>query len=204
MKEVTETQLAYFAGVFDGEGSITIVRIDRAGKYGRPNATPIYNLRCSVGMQNLSLIKLFYDIFGGSIHYRHQSVYRWIILTNEAESFLRKIQPYIIVKRRQVELALDFVDYVHSRPRTARKSKEECDLYEGIRLKMQELNKEDSILFHEKSGELLGTPSRDNQQPSSSNGEGVEEKVHRLTGEEPTNNPDTSARPERDDIVGTA
>ena len=42
-----------------------------------------------------------------------------------------------------------------------------------------------------------------NQQPSLSNGKYVDRKVQRLTGEEPTNNPDTSARPERDDIVWT-
>lgn len=35
----------------------------------------------------------------------------------------------------------------------------------------------------------------DNPEPSSSNGEKVEEKVQRLMGEEPTNNPDTSAHP---------
>jgi len=42
-----------------------------------------------------------------------------------------------------------------------------------------------------------------NQQPSSANGNNVAEKVQRLMGEEPTNNPDTSARRESDDIVWT-
>lgn len=42
-----------------------------------------------------------------------------------------------------------------------------------------------------------------NLEPSSSNGDTVDEKVQRLTGEEPTNNPDTSAQPliKGEDIV---
>jgi hypothetical protein len=57
-----------------------------------------------------------------------------------------------------------------------------------------------------KSGELLGNPNeRDegNQQPSQSNViQIVDWKVQRLTGEDSrTDKPDTSAAPERDDIV---
>lgn len=44
-----------------------------------------------------------------------------------------------------------------------------------------------------KSGELLGNPEMDNQQPSSEKDIKVSEKVQRLIGEESTNNPDTSA-----------
>lgn len=51
--------------------------------------------------------------------------------------------------------------------------------------------------------EPLTDDTEGNQQPSLSNGKYVDRKVQRLTGEEPTNNPDTSARPERDDIVWT-
>lgn len=55
-----------------------------------------------------------------------------------------------------------------------------------------------------KGGELLETPEKDNQQPSRSNVISmVGRKVHRLTGEDSqTDKPDTSAAPERDDIVG--
>lgn len=57
-----------------------------------------------------------------------------------------------------------------------------------------------------KSGELLETPNgkaEGNQQPSQSNVvKIVDWKVQRLMGEETTTNkPDTSAAPERDDIV---
>ena len=57
-----------------------------------------------------------------------------------------------------------------------------------------------------KAGELLGHPlCKDNQQPSHLNViELVEWKVQRLTGEDITaNKPDTSTRPEREDIVRT-
>jgi len=51
--------------------------------------------------------------------------------------------------------------------------------------------------------ETITDNTEGNQQPSLSNGKYVDRKVQRLMGEEPTNKPNTSARPERDDIVWT-
>jgi hypothetical protein len=56
----------------------------------------------------------------------------------------------------------------------------------------------------EKCGELLETPNvndEGNQQPNSLNAIEVGEKVQRLMGEDATNKPNTSAAPEREDIV---
>jgi len=50
---------------------------------------------------------------------------------------------------------------------------------------------------------ILTDNAEGNQQPSPVNGKKVAGKVQRLMGEESTNNPNTSARPERDDIVWT-
>ena len=58
-----------------------------------------------------------------------------------------------------------------------------------------------------KSGELLGNlnaTAHGNQQPSPLNTMKVGGKVQRLTGEDVTDKPDTSAAPERDDIVRAA
>ena len=67
------------------------------------------------------------------------------------------------------------------------------------------VNKKVFWAFHQQSGELLETltdNAEGNQQPSSSSEEKVDEKVQRLTGEGlHPNKPDTSARPEMEDIV---
>ena len=55
-----------------------------------------------------------------------------------------------------------------------------------------------------KGGEMLGNlnvKTHGNQQPSPLNTLRVSGKVQRLTGEDVTNKPDTSAAPEKDDIV---
>jgi len=204
MGEITEVQLVYSAATFDCEGNIILAKIDRAGKYGRPNATPIYNLRISIGMQHLPVIKELCDLFGGKIYFKHQNVYRWIILSNKAEAFLRKIQPYVKVKKEQVELALAFQEYVHSRSRTSRKTDQECQMYESVKLQLQVLNRRDSKLFHEKSGEFGGGLRNEIIPSQASEGNGSEEGVE-TTRVSPNNNLSqelpTNIDPILDDIV---
>jgi hypothetical protein len=143
--------------------------------------------------------------FGGSLHKR-QGAYSLVFQCSKAENILRVIQPYIRIKKGQVELALAFQELRHGRGGRFRLGSEEIALYDAAKEGMQKLNKQDSVAFHEKAGELQESPNGDNLQPSPSKVlELVDGKVHRLTGEDSTtNNPDTSARPERDDIVGTA
>ncbi|MEW6214551.1 MAG: hypothetical protein AB1478_05015, partial [Nitrospirota bacterium] len=122
----------------------------------------------------------------------------------KASKFLQVIRPYVRVKKPQLELALHFQELKSAGKRGRKTPEKDIELFDSIRQEMQRLNKQVSQDFHRKSGELLGHPERDNQQPSLPNVLSiVGRKVHRLTGEEAqANKPDTSARPEREDIVG--
>jgi len=200
------TQLAYFAGLFDGEGCVRINKSDRT-KY-RPNSTPLYNLHLSIANQNLEVLELLKEMFGGSIHFnKHSACYSWVITTQKAASFLRAINPYVIVKRSQVRLALEWVSIIDARSskkRWLKKSDAEIALYDDFIEAIKDCKKVDKSACHEKADEFMGRPTSaagDNHEPSSTKGLKVVEKVQRLMGEEPTNKPNTSVRPERDDIV---
>lgn len=199
-----DLELAYLAGFFDGEGSITILRnnYNRSARRGNPR----YDLCVRISNQYLSILLECQKEFGGSIGGSQKcNAFYWSISSIKAYNFLVIIEPFIKIKKPQLELAKAFQEMKSRRISRVALTEDELNLYEQFQLAMKELNHQVSRVFHEKSGELLGHPQyEDNQQPSSLNDIKVGEKVHRLTGEESTNNPDTSARPERDDIVGTA
>lgn len=218
-----QTDIAYLAGLFDGEGSISILKnkLER-DQYARH---PRFDLATSISNQNFEVLCFAKTLFGGSL-LKGPATYQWRLASNKALFFLETVRPYIKIKRVQLELGIAFQTYKRQRTPRFRLTEEEIDIYESYHKKMQELNKQGSLVFHTESGELQEHPTlrsfknlngniveqirqvlqEDNLQPSSSNEiDKVDEKVHRLTGEESqSNKPDTSARPERDDIVGTA
>jgi hypothetical protein len=204
---LSQTEIAYIAGLFDGEGSISILRneYNRVARRGFPR----YDLCISICNQHHGVLKEVQAEFGGSLGSNGSSYY-WRASSLKAKIFLEAVQPYLKIKKPQLEIVLLFQE-LKSQHGTSKMTEDELIIYQSFQDTIKALNKQNSLAFHEKSGELLGPPlenlqPEDNQQPSSSNEiKKVDEKVHRLTGEEnSTNNPDTSARPERDDIVGTA
>lgn len=101
-----ETIKAYAAGIIDGEGCITIRR-----KRNPENSRNYYNLVVKVGMTgNSSAIDILKTNWGGQIclsgKLRRQK--QWSIYCLQAEKFLRDVLPYLIVKKNQAEVALDF------------------------------------------------------------------------------------------------
>lgn len=207
---MTDLELAYLAGFFDGEGSISILKnlYNMAARRGNPR----YDLCARISNQHLETLLRCKEAFGGSIGgSANANAFYWSVSSIKAYRFLQEIEPFIRIKKSQLQLAKQFQELKSSRRTRTALTEEELCLYEQFQLAMKMLNKQVSKVFHEKSGELLGHPlenlqPEDNQQPSSSNETKiVDEKAHRLTGEEvSTNKPDMSARPERDDIVGTA
>ena len=119
-----KTDLAYTAGIVDGEGYIAIK------KYGNK-----YGYRCSrveVGNTNEWLINWLYFSFGGSKYEakstkanpRARRYWKWYISSNEAVEFLKLIMPYIRIKRTQAELALSFQGNKPSRGKNSKNSKD--------------------------------------------------------------------------------
>ena len=117
------TDLAYIAGLFDGEGNICIVK--RQHHSGR--TVPAYHLVARVGMVDEIIPRWLQMAFGGYIHRRrrpdpkHRDVYTWSVGYGAAADFLKIILPFLKLKKPQAELAIKFQsERIHTRGQTGK------------------------------------------------------------------------------------
>jgi hypothetical protein len=106
-------EIAYAAGLFDGEGYV------RVAKWEKPNSRHVrYQVIGGIGMTYLPVIQALRDQFGGSVNQNRHDLrnpnariqFTWHIASQTAATFFRLIQPHLIVKREEVDLALQLQD----------------------------------------------------------------------------------------------
>ena len=102
-----KTDLAYVAGIIDGEGCI------RLASRGLRNNLVSYYIGVEVGMTNKDLIYSLKEMFGGCVIVRNQqgnrkTRYDWSLRTKMALDFIKLIYPYLRVKKQQADVALRF------------------------------------------------------------------------------------------------
>jgi hypothetical protein len=102
-------QRAYLAGFVDGEGCITIVR-----SAGQARCKIGYSIRVDVGQKDGKLMDLLYGLYNGHVcqelkdgKFAH---YRWTVYGKSAYKILHDIEPFLIIKREQARLAMEFFD----------------------------------------------------------------------------------------------
>jgi len=104
--DTPETLLAYFAGFFDGEGCIAV------GKTGRRKSQ--FGFAMQVGQTKTEVLELLQRYFGGRLFrsaktgFQLKPFYTWTVCGNNAEHFLRSILPYLVTKKEEAELALEY------------------------------------------------------------------------------------------------
>ncbi len=139
--------LAYFAGLFDGEGCISIGH----HKPQRGKRTEQHTLRCSVVMTDKKCVTSFI-VFGGSIcqktkfltNPKWQPQWTWSISSNQAKGFLETFLPFLRLKKKQAQLAIEFQE-MRSRPLAHNKvSKEEISKRNWYWQRLKELKWEHS------------------------------------------------------------
>jgi hypothetical protein len=107
--------IAYLAGFFDGEGSVTINRLKRAdhsadGRY----KTDSYTLHAVIGNTDPTVVVWAQSLFGGYLVPRparkaHQKpAVHWVICNQWAMRFLETIRPYLRMKMNVVDVAINF------------------------------------------------------------------------------------------------
>ena len=142
MEFIPQTELAYLAGFFDGEGTIGVYRL-------RPNsAGNKFSFSVSAaGVNPLPLLKLR-GYFGGSLVSLNQEkrlgkkiFWQWKICCKEAEFFLRSVLDYLIIKKEEAILALAFRDI--RRQKTIPMAKSDVIEKEIIAKKIKELKKQE-------------------------------------------------------------
>lgn len=144
-----QTELAYLAGILDGEGSIFIaVRPPRDGR------SPSHTLTVVVKMRDPQAVELFQGL-GGTQKYRHRydgAIYFvWQAQNKVAFAALVALYPYLRVKKHQAEIAIQFYNTCIDRNRPglyggARKlTGTELDSREVFRTALHDSKKENYI-----------------------------------------------------------
>jgi len=102
------TDLAYLAGIVDGEGYIGISADHRKRNPDRP----CWRLKVAVTNTNEWLMQyLKFSVGGGIIVLKRKNpkpCYQWEIRYGKAADFLKLILPYLRLKKPQAELAIKF------------------------------------------------------------------------------------------------
>jgi hypothetical protein len=113
--KIKERLYAYFAGAIDADGFISIQKTVRKSK----SKTPHIYFNAKIGLtstNNEAVLNLLKENFGGSIYSykpsnpnaRQWSV--WQTSDKQAREILLVLQPYLMAKKRQAELVIDFVN----------------------------------------------------------------------------------------------
>ncbi len=109
---LTETEKAYLAGLFDGDGCVVIAKMKLPG---RPN--PAYCLTVQYAQKESSILDRWQKRLGmGAVyHKRKAGTCEWTMNGTDAETFLRLILPYLDLKRAEAEIGLRFRKTQHGR-----------------------------------------------------------------------------------------
>lgn len=141
--DLTVEEIAYTAGLFDGDGYVTLSR----GRRRDRSRTPSYRLLIGVGNTDQRLTNWFHVRWGGYHQVRERrilglkkppaetGIFEWTIGNRAAIRFLRRILPYLVAKKEQAEIAIDFSTTLTNGGR--RLSADEVALREGYYLAMK-------------------------------------------------------------------
>ena len=105
----TELELAYTAGLIDGEGTIAIQYRSRM-----PGAKKYHNVVLQIGNTDAKMIHWLHEHYGGgfSIHRRNgksphsKPLWMWTACGDLLDSILEATLPYLVTKKELAELAL--------------------------------------------------------------------------------------------------
>lgn len=102
--QLTDVEKAYLAGLVDADGCIVITK---SGKYHqlRIHITQVSEEFLCYWQRIVSLGKVYVMNKGSS---KHNKSYQWVICAAKAETFLRSIVDFLVLKRRQADIALLF------------------------------------------------------------------------------------------------
>jgi len=107
--KVRAEDLAWMAGFFDGEGSIGISHPDPVGRPGT------FGLQVRVSQIVKEPLIVLSAVWGGAIGIRDNGgfgsrrIFQWSLTGPRAGEFLRALLPYLVVKKADALLALEFL-----------------------------------------------------------------------------------------------
>lgn len=141
-QEVTEIELAYIAGILDGEGTLVI------GKHSkRENRCEAYRGYMAIANTHIPLLEYIQSRIGGKIHPQKKrykdgicDCYTLSYSANKTRDILPKLLAYLVVKKDQAEVLLAFFERQAGNA-SAPISSELLEFYEECRVKIKRLKK---------------------------------------------------------------
>ncbi len=142
---------AYLAGLIDGEGSFVIQKtaVEKIAKSSK-SVSPKYLAYFCIGMVDKEPLDLIQETIGAGKVYEERVPERrsmWRIRFGgrlKLMPFINNLMPYLIVKKKQAELMLDFcekwVTPINENGKRSRVSDQELQRREEAYLKMRKLN----------------------------------------------------------------
>jgi len=126
----TELELAYIAGLFDGEGCIQLIA------FTTKTGWRLDSIRATVKMCDQQAIALIVEVFGGTVSMvrrtlPHRDQYAWHLYSRrETMEFLTAIRPFLRIKGPQVDVAEQFNTTFTGHNRKGRGSKVPVEVVE--------------------------------------------------------------------------
>lgn len=117
INRISTEHAIYIAGLFDGEGCITLSKSSRLKELTK---TPTYVLRARVRMTDENTIRWLHSVIGGRFYSaknppgrvskspNSKPYFEWSVAGINAVEFLKQISPYLRLKKPQAELAFTF------------------------------------------------------------------------------------------------
>lgn len=140
--------LAYAAGIIDGEGCVSIAKVNPTK--GNRRTTPGYELYVTVKSTDLELIAWLRSTFAGNVtdhaHDKSRQVIgwkppaTWRITSKQAADFLALMLPYLKIKHVIASLAIEFQQYKTANPLTFKDGLREEGILEREEAFYQHLN----------------------------------------------------------------
>ena len=108
IEKLKSWQLAYIAGIIDGEGSLSLYKQTKGNSLYPAIMVKMTSAECVNLLYTMTGIGRFYTV---KLHEHYKQQYRWDVRNRlEVYLFLRAIRPYLVVKREHATLLLEFVE----------------------------------------------------------------------------------------------
>ena len=134
--EETDLDLAYMAGLFDGEGCIVIDTNKWIAKNGELRR--YHFLEVQVCNTDEWAVRQFQFFFGGSIYWRADKIWVWQITSQKAAFALTMLLPYLHIKKAQAGIGIRFQERIG---RCLLLTEEEMAVREAQKVLISNLNK---------------------------------------------------------------
>lgn len=109
-----DNRIAYASGLVDGEGYIGIIK--GSPRKDRKERCHRFEARLLITNTNSEVISWLVSNFGGTVSIKkryskkHKNALVWALTNNKLYPFLKSIHPYLIIKKKQAEIVLNFLD----------------------------------------------------------------------------------------------